>query len=111
MEEYGIISGSNPLRIQSKTGTNEKFIPIFCAFPTNFTPPTPSKDDSVSETVNNLSSFAIPLYEYRFKTGEYIYLTEPEFKDGERSAEPVCKVWKNPLSTLAADWKAKQIKY
>jgi len=111
MEEYGFIAGSKPLRIQSKAGANEKFIPIFCALPRSFAPTATDKDSSESEAINNLSSFAIPLYEYRLKTGEYIYLTDSEFKDGERSAEPVCKVWKNPLSTLAADWKAKQIKY
>ncbi len=54
----------------------------------------------------------VPLYEYRRgKEGSRIYSTNPNLKDPtlERSAEPICRVWRNPMSVLILDRKVKAV--
>ncbi len=58
------------------------------------------------------SSAIVPLYEYRRgKEGPRIYSTNPNLKDPtlERSAEPICRVWRNPMSVLILDRKVKAV--
>jgi len=51
------------------------------------------------------STDIVPLYEYRHVDGSRIYSTEPNRADPRwrRSAEPVCRVWRNPASLLILD--------
>ena len=50
-----------------------------------------------------------PLYDYR-DAGEHrrLYSTQPNLEDESlrRSAEPICRVWKNPMRVLALDGEA-----
>lgn len=110
MEEFGFAE-NNPskLRKKSEVSKTEKFIPIFCAIPTSEVK-LPESDKNVVDVFNELKSISIPLYEYKIKKEKetfYIYSTDPNLTAGERSPEPVCNVWKNPLSSLAIDWQAK----
>jgi hypothetical protein len=52
-----------------------------------------------------------PLYEYRYPDGARIYSTESSVADRElqRSAEPICRVWRNPASLLILDRDAKAV--
>ncbi len=58
------------------------------------------------------SPAAVPLYEYRRAkdTGRF-YSTRPDLRDIalSRSAEPLCRVWRNPMSVLILDRKAKPV--
>jgi hypothetical protein len=51
------------------------------------------------------SSYITPLYEYRSAEGTHIYSTEPKMPNEQlqRSADPICRVWKNPASLLILD--------
>jgi hypothetical protein len=53
----------------------------------------------------------IPLYEYRSADGSRVYSTEPKMSSQqlERSADPICRVWRNPASLLILDRDAKPI--
>jgi hypothetical protein len=53
----------------------------------------------------------VPLYEYRYPDGSRIYSTEPNMTDRQlqRSAEPICRVWRNPTSLLILDLDAKPV--
>ncbi len=58
------------------------------------------------------SPAVVPLYEYRDASrGSRLYCTNPNLKDTalKRSAEPLCRVWRNPMSLLILDRKAKPI--
>lgn len=58
------------------------------------------------------SPAVVPLYEYRDTSrGSRLYSTNPELKGAalKRSAEPLCRVWRNPMSLLILDRKAKPI--
>jgi hypothetical protein len=52
-----------------------------------------------------------PLYEYSYPDGSRIYSTEPRVADQrlQRSAEPICRVWRNPSSLLILDRDAKPV--
>jgi hypothetical protein len=52
-----------------------------------------------------------PLYEYRSADGSRIYSTEPKMPNQQlqRSADPICLVWRNPASLLIVDRDAKPI--
>ncbi|MFZ1705852.1 MAG: hypothetical protein WAT79_16015 [Saprospiraceae bacterium] len=63
------------------------------------------QDDAISSSV-------VFLYEYRKVGGEeHFYSIDPNFtsKSYTRIEKPICRVWKNPLSVLALDYKAKPI--
>ncbi|MGB9434945.1 MAG: hypothetical protein WBQ89_22060 [Candidatus Acidiferrum sp.] len=51
------------------------------------------------------SSDINPLYEYRSADGTHIYSTEPKMPNEQlqRSADPICRVWRNPASLLILD--------
>jgi hypothetical protein len=53
----------------------------------------------------------VPLYEYRQADGSRIYATETHLGDRQmqRSAEPICRVWRNPASLLILDREAKPV--
>jgi hypothetical protein len=53
------------------------------------------------------SSAVVPLYEYR-RNGARFYSTEAKLanEEAERSHEPLCRVWKNPMSVLILDSEA-----
>lgn len=52
-----------------------------------------------------------PLYEYRFADGSRIYSTESEMPNQQlqRTADPICRVWRNPASLLILDRDAKPV--
>ena len=59
-----------------------------------------------------VSSSVVFLYEYRKIDGkELFYSIDPNLtsKSFTRIEKPICRVWKNPLSVLALDYKAKPI--
>jgi hypothetical protein len=53
-----------------------------------------------------------PLYEYRDSTGAGLYSADPAFRAAgfRRSARPLCRVWRNPMSLLILDRDAKPVK-
>ncbi|MCZ6781238.1 MAG: hypothetical protein O7C73_06315 [Nitrospirae bacterium] len=58
------------------------------------------------------SPAVVPLYEYHRRDGSaHFYSTEPELKDEQlqRSTEPICRVWRNPMSLLILDYKTKPV--
>src|SRR5262249_31577388 len=52
------------------------------------------------------SPAVIPLYEYHGQ-GKVLYSTESRMEGMERSAEPIARVWRNPMSLLLLDTKSK----
>jgi hypothetical protein len=58
------------------------------------------------------SPAVVSLYEYRDASrGSRLYSTNPNLKGAalKRSAEPLCRVWRNPMSLLILNRKAKPI--
>ncbi|MDA2925047.1 DUF4185 domain-containing protein [Acidobacteria bacterium AH-259-L09] len=58
------------------------------------------------------SPAVVPLYEYGRKDGSgHFYSTDPDLKNEalQRSAEPICRVWRNPISLLVLDHKTKPL--
>jgi hypothetical protein len=55
------------------------------------------------------SSDISPLYEYLNADGTRIYSTQSRISDQQlqRSADPICRVWRNPMSLLIWDLEAK----
>jgi hypothetical protein len=72
------------------------------AWSANWVDPTPSEDKSPA---------VVALYEYERADGQRIYSTNPDLKvrDVQRRAEPLCRVWRNPMSTLVLDYQAQPI--
>lgn len=65
-------------------------------------PAMPAKDEKPSPAI-------VPLYEYRDeKTGQVQYSTATDLstQTKKRSPKPLCRVWRNPSSTLALDLEA-----
>jgi len=52
-----------------------------------------------------------PLYEYRSADGSRVYSTEPQMPNQQlqRSADAICRVWRNPASLLILDRGAKPV--
>jgi len=50
-----------------------------------------------------------PLYEYRYADGTFFYSTKSKISNPplQRSADPICRVWQNPMSLLILDLEAK----
>jgi hypothetical protein len=59
------------------------------------------------EEKSQVTPVMVPLYEYWNESGRYYYSTQTELADMDRSADPVCYVWKNPSTTLVLDYEAK----
>ncbi len=57
----------------------------------------------------NASPAVILLYEYQNEDGKYYYSTDSGLPKMKRSEKPVCRVWKNPSTTLTLDYKAKPV--
>lgn len=57
----------------------------------------------------SLSPAVVPLYEFQNSTGEYYYSTDSELPNMKRALKPICKVWRNPSTTMTLDFKAKPI--
>ena len=58
------------------------------------------------------SPAVVPLYEHRDASrGSRLYSTNPNLKDAalKRSTEPICRVWRNPISALILDRNAKPV--
>jgi len=69
------------------------------------------RSDSVPQAL--VSPAVAFLYEYRLgENGPCFYSTEPHRKDAglRRSREPLCRVWRNPMSLLVLDIKAKPVR-
>ena len=80
--------------------------PVFLALPAPPNGSAPSKPNN--EAAPNSSSI-IPLYEYRhIRDGHRFYSTRADLADPEqqRSPEPLCKVWRNPMTMLILDAEA-----
>jgi hypothetical protein len=103
LEEFGYII-SHPFRLLSRSAVKDpkEFKPLFRAIPQAGLK-IENLQDNVKEAISALNSISVPLYEYKLSDGSgYMYSTDSGLK-GERSAEPICKVWKNPLSSLTID--------
>ena len=84
-----------PGQLATKASAQGK--PLFYALPV-----MPAKDEKPSPAV-------VPLYEYRDeKTGQLRYSTSTSSSSQteKRAAQPLCRVWHNPSSTLALDFEA-----
>ena len=57
----------------------------------------------------SVSQAVVPLYEYQNEDGEYYYSTDPKLPEMNRSESPICKVWRNPSTTLTFDFEAKPV--
>jgi hypothetical protein len=60
----------------------------------------------VNDGGREVSSFVVPLYEYRNnESGARFYSTRPnlENKRIKRATQPICRVWRNPMSSLILD--------
>src|SRR5207249_3650246 len=82
---------------------DQKAQPLFFALPpaTNSTAMPKPADQTQSS-----SPAVVPLYEYRrARDGRRLYSTRPDLADSEqqRSPEPFCSVWRNPMSLLLLD--------
>lgn len=55
------------------------------------------------------SSMVVPLYEFKDRNGNITYSVDSEIEGFKRSAQPVCRVWKNPSSILTVDFEAKPV--
>jgi hypothetical protein len=94
------LSGCDKFVIHSYSGKKNSVPgqPLFFAIP--------------SEHVNEYeSSDIVPLFEYFDKNKMCFYTTDPDIPGAKRSNKPLCYVWKNPLSVLALDYKAKSVPF
>ena len=81
--------------------------PIFFALP-----PRGRPAESASDPTEDQSSAVVPLFEHRHvQSGRRTYSTNPEPADQtlQRPVEPVCRVWRNPMSALILDPDAKPV--
>jgi hypothetical protein len=78
--------------------TNQQ--PLFYALPVN-------------DAGKEVSSFVVPLYEYRrSESGARFYSTRPDLENKtiKRAAQPVCLVWRNPMSSLIFDHQTRPVR-
>jgi len=88
------ISGEVGLQRDLPAGKNAQVKPLFYAFPA----------DDGGKNVSSLGM--VPLYEYRnSESGVGVYSTEPHLKSKvlKRAPQPICRVWRNPMSSLILD--------
>jgi hypothetical protein len=79
--------------------TNQQ--PLFYALPGN-------------DAGKEVSSFVVPLYEYRRgESGARFYSTHPDLENKtiKRTAQPVCRVWRNPMSSLIFDHQRRPVRF
>ena len=92
------------LRLQTSASVRAA-APLFYALP--------ALADPASATGSEDNSSAIaPLFEYQNSSGaRRFYSTNANISTPglRRSAEPICRVWKNPLATLALDFEAQPL--
>jgi hypothetical protein len=58
-------------------------------------------------------SSVVPLYEYRhFESGARVYSTRPDLENKtiKRATQPVCRVWRNPMSSLILDNRTRALR-
>ncbi|HEU0008646.1 MAG TPA: hypothetical protein VFT34_02410 [Verrucomicrobiae bacterium] len=96
MEESGMV-------LRRDRPTDHKVQPLFFALPpaTNISA-TPKPADSAPA----ITSLVVPLREYRrVRDGQRLYSTRTDLADSEQQAspEPLCRVWRNPMSVLILD--------
>jgi hypothetical protein len=96
------ISTGSTVRLQADPAPQSEPEPVFYAIS--------AEDDS-----SCARSYAVALlYEYRSDTtGELLYATDPDLKKQgwNRSAKPLCRVWRNPIKMVILDRKAKPADY
>lgn len=88
------ISGEVILQRDLPAGNDAQVKPLFYALPA----------DNGGKNVSSLG--IVPLYEYRHsETGARVYSTEPDLKSEalKRATQPICRVWRNPMSSLILD--------
>jgi hypothetical protein len=87
-------SGEVVLQRDLPVGKNGQVKPLFYALPA---------DDGGK---NASSPGLVPLYEYRNReSGASVYSTEPNLKSEilSRTTQPICRVWRNPMSSVILD--------
>jgi hypothetical protein len=68
--------------------------------------------EHTDSTRQDASPSVVPLYEYRRTvSGARFYSTNPDLNSRalRRSAQPICRVWRNPMSLLILDRKVKAV--
>ncbi|MGH9932457.1 MAG: hypothetical protein ACREA9_24915 [Pyrinomonadaceae bacterium] len=66
----------------------------------------------MSDGGKEVSPVVIPLYEYRHgESGARFYSTRPDLENKKikRTAQPVCRVWRNPMSSLILDHQTRSV--
>lgn len=96
IQESNADSGDNKfafaaLPVEGKIESNEK---------------TKSIDDKTLSSLKDLQASSTLLYEYKLKNGGFAYSTDDNLNIDHDSKKPICRVWKNPLSILPADFSA-----
>jgi len=101
---YAVADGGlTTLQPTPPPGSGTNATPLFFALPAVARPGS-------ADPAGEFNSGAIaPLYAYRQAGGIRIYSTDPSLAEGERSPEPLCRVWKNPMSVLVLDTEAEPI--
>jgi hypothetical protein len=95
-EEKGVVV----LRDTPEGGSSR---PAFFALPPK---DSNSSEGNIAASDSREAAFMLPLYEYRKPTGnESYYSTElnPPGAEWQRSANAICRVWRNPVSVLPLD--------
>jgi hypothetical protein len=68
----------------------------------------------IDQTPTEFKSTAVTaLYDYIQPDGEHFYSTDPALNERslKREAEPLCRVWNNPMATLVLDTKAQPVAF
>jgi hypothetical protein len=68
----------------------------------------------VTDGRKEVSSFGVPLYEYRRGgSGARFYSTRPDLENKtiKRNAQPICRVWENPMSSLIFDHQTRPVRF
>jgi len=96
MEESGMV-------LRRDRPTDHKVQPLFFALPPATNSPAAPKP---ADTVPAITSLVVPLGEYRrVRDGQRLDSTRTDLADSEQQAspEPLCRVWRNPMSVLILD--------
>ena len=65
-----------------------------------------SADTKTLASLKDLETSSTLLYEYKLNNDAFLYSTDDNLKLEHKSKRPLCRVWKNPLSVLPADFHA-----
>lgn len=111
--EIGYLKSDKKFRLyqKDKPGKDDDFITIFCALPVESEKITAEKDDKWQTLATLSRSANAILYEYIAPNGDYVYLCDGSevAKNLKRSDKPLCRVWKNPVTALVLDYRAKPV--